>query len=94
MPLLTLLTLKPEKSGTEENNLKGLSRFKAVESLRLRYFSVIVPCTSKDCSVRSAFQNKYQKYLYKGKLAAFISLLTLRKMLSSKSHELVIACYC
>lgn len=72
---MPLLALKPEKSGTEEdNNLKGLSNFKAVESLRLRYFSTIVSCISKDCSVRSALQNKYQKFFYKGKLAAFLSL--------------------
>lgn len=92
MPLITLLALKPEKSGTEEHSLKGLSHFKAVGSLRLRYFSVVV--SSKDCSVRSAVQNKYQKYFYKVKLAAFISLLILRKTCSSKNHELVIACYC
>lgn len=44
---MPLLALKPEKSGTEEdNNLKGLSNFKAVESLRLRYFSTLVSCIS------------------------------------------------
>lgn len=74
MPLLSLLALKPEKSGTEENNLKGLSHFKAVESLKLRHFSVIVPCVSKDCSVRSVLQNKYQNFFYKDKLAGFLSL--------------------